>query len=377
MKVKQPLTYLMLVFIGLAPIFVEAQTFSLLVPPDQADCSTLDSEFTTGQQYVDSNNGVPYDSWSMLVRWQGLTIPGPTNWINQPAYLDVGQYTGLHVPYPYGNWQRGYSPQDINAVTPVVQLHCFDAGMIMNSWYAPHQATLGGGWNDMYGYAWAPQNRPKAFLWGSNTPAELVLQGDLALPGVDGYMKDSNDSWVQVQDVNAIPLQVVIQYNLFAYIRDISHPNLHPIALLAGVYGNGDPVTGCRYHLGYDYSDGVWYIGTTIYDPSKCSTPYSTVRYTEGYSTNVPFATPKFYRIHFTRSNLLNIVNDINSQVCSSSCPDNGYSTDPDDYVLDYYGVILETTVCHSVVVCGTQLADRQVAAVARAQYVAAFSYHN
>ena len=66
-------------------VSVKAQTFSLLLPSNQVNCSTASTQFTTGQQYVDPNNGVPYDSWSMLVRWQGTSIPGPTQWYSNPV----------------------------------------------------------------------------------------------------------------------------------------------------------------------------------------------------------------------------------------------------------------------------------------------------
>lgn len=378
MSVKKIVIYAV-VLACLWPIASSAKVFSLLVPTSQTTCPPNDNGlFTTGQQYVDPNNGVPYDSWSMLVRWQGTAIPGPTQWINNPV-SDQVQYTGLSVPYPYSAWQRGYAPQDSSAGTPAVQLHCFDAGMVINSWYAPHQAVVGGGWNDMYGYAWSPQNRPKAFLWNSTTPADLVLQGSLAVPAVDGYRLNPNGlAWTQIQDLKATPSEVSIQYNLFAYIRDTSHPNLKPIALLGAVYGNRYPNTGCESGLGYDYPAGVWYASSTIRNPSSCQTNYATTVYSSGYTTNNPFQNTKFYRIHFTRGNLVHIVNGINSYPsCDGSCPSRGYSTNPDNYVLDYFGVILETKLCHPNGSCSTAFLDRQVSAAARGRSVAAYSYHD
>lgn len=377
MPLRAAFAVLAFLMLTAAPDNSALPTFSLLTP--HTACSdTTQAVFATGQQYVNADNGVPFDRWSMLVRWQGTRIPGHTEWIEYPAAGDFSDLIGLDVPSPRAAWQRGYHPEDPVSATPVVQMHCLDAGMLINSRYAPHQDVLGGGWNDMYGYAWSPEKRPKAFLWGSGIPAELVLQGNLAMPLVQGYIEQPDGSWSAVADLNAQPMEVSIQYNLFAYIRDGSHPDLPPIALLAGVYGNGGAIEGCRHHLGYDYPEGVWFVGTTIHDPEQCTTPYSTVRGPTAYSTNKPFSESSFYRIHFSRSNLRQIVRDINAHGCDGVCPDRGYSVDPDDYLLDYYGVILETTVCDLPDMgCSTSLPNRQVVAAARARAVLAFSYHD
>jgi hypothetical protein len=51
-----------------------------------------------------------------------------------------------------------------------------------------------------------------------------------------------------------------------------------------------------------------------------------------------------FWRAHITRANLLAAINAINSFPCSGppNCPAKGYSTNPNNYVLEYAGVIAE-----------------------------------
>ena len=227
----------------------------------------------------------------------------------------------------------------------------------------------------MYGYRWSPQNRPKAFMW-NGAPSDLVLQGAFEIPAVAGYTLSANGlQWNQIPDITANPQKVSVQYNMFAYITDTSHPWLHPIALLAGIYGNRLPSSSCGGGVAYDYSGGVWYAGATISPPS-CSQSYGTTVYTGAYSTDIPFSGTKFYRIHFTRQNLVNIINAISAYSCSGGgCPARGYSTNPDNYELEYYGVILETTLSHTNG-NSTSFTDRQVAVAAHAYGVTAYAYH-
>ncbi|HMG12111.1 MAG TPA: hypothetical protein VK571_02970 [Gemmatimonadaceae bacterium] len=387
-----------------------ADTWTSLTP---TTCPTSSAGlFRTGQQYLGANNGVLQDSWSMLVRWQDATkTVGPTHWTSNPLNYDAGTYTTYTPPTPYSNWQRGYQPESQAAATPGVQLHCFDAGMILNSWYTPHSGdpsgptpqersgiVEGGGFNDMYGYAWGAGNRPYAFkqlIAGNWVPSDLVLQGLLAVPALqtyEGTLSNGTWSWASVSDINNLnTFSGSGQLDFFAYIQDTSHPSLHPIALIAGVYGNGPssnfqcatpPATG---NIGMDYPTGVWFGSTAI-----CNTDISTANYTGGFTSNTLSPNLTFYRIHYTTKNLRNLVSRINA---STNCKSvNCYSSDPSVYTVQYIGVIAETEPCtHTigspvVIHCSTNLRDPnqggylpnkdgQIGMVAKISGVSAYAY--
>src|SRR5258708_2751161 len=97
-------------------------------------------EFSTGEQYNDSNNGILYDQWFMLARWQA----NEPDFVSNSVSYDVGTFTALHsAPY-----QRGVAPENSNG-TSAVQLSCYDGGMLINSWSTPPRPVVGGGYNDM------------------------------------------------------------------------------------------------------------------------------------------------------------------------------------------------------------------------------------
>jgi hypothetical protein len=362
-----------------------AQTFYPLFP--SACPSSSAGLFTTGGQYLDPNNGVLQDKWSMLIRWQGSIA-------SNSAFYNVGTYTGLTVPTPYSSWQRGYQPENQSAETPAVQLHCFDSGMVLNSFDAPHTGVVGGGWNDMYGYAWSSANRPAAFQYLSTVgcgglpvcwkPAELVLQAYVAVPQTTVWTLNGG-SWVQFTDRNHWYNAGTGQVSLFAYIRDASNPSLHPIGMLAGVYGWGPDVPPCPSPatggLGWDYADGAWFSSNGF-----CTSDTATVRYTQATSQAVPFA-QGFFRMHYTPQNLTNLINRINGLQCTAgqsnscncqpgvSCPQTGYSSNPNNYVVEYFGVLGETIACENAA-CSTSFTDRQVQMAVQASSVGAWSYH-
>ena len=376
-----------------------AETFTQLTP---TSCPTSSNGlFTTGQQYLDPNNGVLLGSWSMLVRWQSSTVTvGPTQWITSSLNYNAGTYTNYTPPTPFSSWQRGYQPESQAAATPGVQLHCFDAGMIINTWYTPHSGSpvVGGAFNDMYGYAWNTASGPFAFkhlFLGSFIPNELVLQGNLAVPAMQGFtgtkQPDGTYAWAPVADINADPLSFgSAQYDLFAYLQDSAHPNLHPIAVVIGAYGNGSPAFQCPStgNVFWDYPQGVWATSTGF-----CTTDISTVRSTVGHTTNQLFLTPTMYRIHLTPQNWTNLISRINNLQCTagqsnscltpshlpclpgSTCPQIGYSTDPNDYRLQYMGVIAEVALCDHANGCSTNIPDSQVGFAVNASQVKAFSY--
>jgi hypothetical protein len=391
-----------------------ADTWTSLTP---TTCPTSSSGlFTTGQQYVDANNGVLQNSWSMLVRWQDKNkTVGNTNWISSPLNYNAGIYTTYTPPVPYSTWQRGYQQESQASATPGVQLHGCDAGMIINTWQTPHAgdpfgATTaertgivpGGEFNDMYGYAWASANRPYAFkqlINGSYVQSDLVLQGLLAVPAVQTYEGTfANNAWsyTPVADVNDLStFSGSAQLAFFAYIQDTSHPNLHPIALIASVYGNGPsgnfacPAEGTGGIVqGPDYPGGVYFGSTGI-----CTTDISTRHYTGGVTSNALSSNLTFYRIHYTASNLAALVNRINALQPNCLAFNSCYSIDANVYTVQYIGVIAEAAPCTHVVKnnklvthCSTNLRDpsqddylpnkdAQIGMAAKASGVSAYAY--
>ncbi len=339
------------------------------------NCPTSSSGlFTVGGQYLDANNGVLPNSWSMLMRWQG-------NLVN-PVNYNGGMWTGLQVPDPASSWQAGYQPENPSFASPLTQIHGCDTAMILNSYFAPHQPILGGGWNDMFGYSWGP-NAPRAFSAFTGVtfqPADLVLQSDIAVPAWAGAIRDP--ALHLVSDPSTVGSA---QFDFFVYLQDTLHPNLHPIALITGLFAPG--WTGCASengyaNVGYDYASGVWFASHGV-----CKTDVSTVGYTAGFTTGSTFSALTFYRIHYTPANLTALINRIKSMQCTPNvnnscncatpgvqCPNNQYSTDPNDYVVQYAGVIAETALCGPTG-CGTTQTDREIAVATRATGFSVYHY--
>ncbi|PTL75580.1 hypothetical protein [Vitiosangium sp. GDMCC 1.1324] len=348
--------------------------------------------FTTGGQYLDPNNGVRQDAWSMLMRWQG-------NIASTPVSYNVGTFTGLSVPTPFSSWQRGQQPESASG-TPAAQVYCYDAGMILNTWSSPRTHVEGGGYNDMYGYAWSSANRPRPFSLVTTRngvlgtwPSELVLQGSMAVPLVTGWnTSNGGATWNGISNPGPGDLlnSGAAQLSMFAYLRDTSHPNLRPIAVLAGAYANNGSTTcptNGRGNVSFDYPTGAWYSGNAI-----CTTDVSTVRYTGATMSISQFSDLRFFRMHYTRQNLINFVNRINNMQCASdasgnlipnscncsvpgtNCPPIGYSTNPDHYVIEYTGVLGEIIQCNTTG-CDTVITDRQISMAARVYGYGSFWY--
>ena len=378
MQCRTFITSLLLLFVS---EICSAQVFSQITPSVCPPTSA--GLFTTGQQYLGANNGVLQDSWSMLVRWQGNPTVGNTSWYQHPMSYNGGMYTNYTPPTPYTSWQRGYTPESGPAGTPGVQLHCFDAGMLINTFATPHAgaAVLGGGFNDMYGYAWSPANQPLAFETvrnGVNESAELVIQSDLEVPVLNGWsgveQPDGSYTYTPVTNLANYETYGTANLSFFVYLADTSHTSLHPIGILAAPFDNGYcgncscEIEGSEAFVGWDYPAGAWFGSADL-----CTTDVTTVRYTGSTTRTSPFTGEQFFRIHITPQNLVNLVNRINAQQCQagmtgscnctpgSTCPQNGYSTNPNVYKIQYVGIIAESSLCDehgSNVHCSTDLRD-------------------
>lgn len=329
-----------------------AASFEAIKEPECKTWTYPNNVWTVGNQYLDPNNGVLQDSYSMLVRWQG------SNFVNHVVNYDIGLFTGLHTTN-----QRGHQPESIHG-SPGVQLDCYSAGLLINTWHTPHRPVVGGGYNTMWGYAWSERNRVRPFIKNGQA-TELVLQGNIAVPLYHPVRSPGSTS--------AIEGQVAF----FAYLKDTSRGNehLHPIAILAlthaSNYNNSYNLNG---HFHFDYNDletqdyarrypnwfpssqtgnGVWFASGPV--NTGTTNPFITVRYTgANVQTIVPILNPNahlpFWRAHITQQNLINVVNRINNNTFHNgskcigppNCPSIGYSTNPADYVLEYAGIITE-----------------------------------
>lgn len=298
--------------------------------------------------------GVPAGQWSMMSMWQGDDFS--SNVIN----YDIGKFTGLHGVPPAG--QRGarprlppyYYPVEDPDGSPGVQVNCHDAGMLLNTWETPHRPVVGGSYNNLWGYAWANSVNP--FRGADGKPTELVVQGEIAVP-LFYYVKKQG---------TGVPVAQIV---MFAMLRDITNPSLHAIAVMGTAFDSGWGATmSYDGYLAYDFGNSAidqartsypqWYPGASANgvwftsQPIGGNYPYMRTRYSTLPSGPVAqrsdlSAPLQFFRYHISPKNLLNVVNGINAHPCSGppQCPAKGYSTNPDHYVVEYAGVIAETTL--------------------------------
>lgn len=336
---------------------VYAQAYHPLKEPE---CLTsVASLFTTGGQYVDQNNGVRDNSYSMLMRWQGDNIN------DNPVTYDMSRYTGFGfastvsptygTPPPVGSlsqWQRGALDDGVNG-TPGAQLYCNGGGMLLNSWWVPHVNINGGGYNDMFGYQWGAGQEPPAFgragFIGTST---LTLQAFLGVRWFYGH----RGLGARQQDPHG-------QLALFAYIIDANRPSLAPIAIVVNAYDSfADNLASptADGSVGQDYVGGVYFVSATF----NKSTPYTTINQYSSTSVLIPSSYPNtsdtiwdntngtapFFRILITPTNWNSAIQEINKKICGlKNCGTAGY-THPatagyTSYKLKYAGVIAETRV--------------------------------
>jgi hypothetical protein len=343
-------------------------TFQAIQPPVCFDSSF--TGFSVGEQYVDANNGVLNDQWSMLVRWQG------PNFVSNSVSYDVGQFTNVHSALA----QRGVQPEvDFPGGTPAVQVSCLDVGIWINTWGNAHRPIVGGGYNDMWGYKFS--NPVRAFT-RNGVPTTLVLQSNVAVPYYASTI------------VNTLGRLATGQVGLFAYLRDATQPaGSHPIVIAAmthmsnpGTGGTGtfmDQGSATRDYpetLGrndslevydawpnwapYDPNGkGIWFVSAPIssqYQGHRLGT--TTPRYpvfTLGSGTTTwddamvehinasayDGILPPYYRIDITPQNMANIASVLNWISCPSPDDCQNFSTNPNDWYLEYAGVIAEATL--------------------------------
>ncbi len=379
----------LILLIAMLPVACGRAPMNVVITPGACVGGTAPPVFTTGGQYVDPGNGVVPDRWSMLVRWQGGFASLATD-------AAAGDLTGLRVPKPMAAYQRGTASAGTAGAYAAVQLHCDDAGMVLDTRAVPHVSVTGGGYNDMFGYAWSAARQPAVFapVAGSVSPDTLELSARIAVPVFRGWVQTTNasgaDPWSEVQDVRNWRGFGAGQVALFAYLRDARHPGLPPVAVLAGAFLNQiDPQRPCPANhfarLAWDYGAGdggragVWYAGTAM-----CTTDVSVADPAGAATVTLPFADARLFRIRYPAAGIARLAARINRHECigghaescgcgpATGCPAIGYSEDAADYRLEYAGVIGEVTLCREEsgapggVSCDSGLDDRQVLLAAR-----------
>jgi len=255
--------------------------------------------FSVGGQYVDSDNGVEEGVYSTLMRWQG------NNPLNNYSTTQQGYYNTYH--------------------------NCNSGSMLLNSWTTPRFNVLGGGYNNMYGYKYVKGTEPSAFTF-SRFLTPLIISAELAVPYVNAQKYSTTPSIVPVG-----------QAALYVYLRDISNPHLHPIALVSLTHETRS--YEATQGVSCDYKDGVYFAyGDNnsgeyfAYDSKGVQGHITTGDYFE--NVNQPLLQ---HRMKITPKNFLNTLSKINSGI--ANCPQDGYSTNLRNYVVEYYGVIMETTI--------------------------------
>jgi hypothetical protein len=333
-----------------------AQTF---LPLKEPSCLTNPANlFTTGGQYVDPGNGVLLDSYSMLIRWQGPIAP---------VGYQLGEWTKFMVPSPVTSYQAGATPYNDLTDTPGAQIYCNQGGILLNTWSIPHTTINGGGYNTMYGYAWSSGTAPSAFRTSSGQEADLVLQINAAIPWVSAYHEGTAPELSQPESPLYGRRAPAFDTALFAYLRDVSNPQLHDIAIIGSIAttprysiplntGQADQLYTDEYFtkgfVNGDYANGVWFASGAIRLSSRYMTtllnlldePRQAGRsrlMTYGYHN--PNEASEFYRIHITPRNMREILAAIALNQCSSPpCPQGTYSQNLANYRVVYAGLIHE-----------------------------------
>jgi len=226
----------------------------------------------------------------------------------------------------------------------------------------------------------------------------------------EGTYSNGSWTWDPVTNLHDANHFGHFQYSFFAYIEDTTHPSLHPIAIVATAFENGVQGTyQCPSYANvfYDYANGSNDLGVWAVSSGICTTDATTVRYTGAYTTGDLFSTQRFFRIHITPQNLTNMINRINNLECTpgqansctatgssstcspgTTCPNIGYSTNPNDYRVQYAGVIGELAPCDESpsgnIVCSTNLLntanvnqDSNIGVATTASGVSVYSYTN
>lgn len=270
-------------------------SFTVLKQQDQC-IDTNQVPATTGGQYVDSGNGIPDNSWSILKRWQ------------DPLPLRDSFF------------------------------HCDGGEIHINTWHVKHNPIIGGGFNDIAGYSWDSASAPKAFLDGAN-PSDLVIQAYLSQTQTLLHLGSNRPLGTP---------QPAFQVSLFAYLVDQTHPNLHPIAVI-GLISDDRQIdsTFCSQSGLSDYPSGVWFWSFyltcadgkyNVNDPFGDETQSIPTQY---WAVQSPLI---FVRMRVSGANLQRAILAINQSTCSA-CPNKGYSSNPQDYVVKYAGLIAEATL--------------------------------
>ena len=379
---------------GLFLTSAEAGTFETIADPI-CDNSSTTQFWSDGQQYIDSNNGILQESWGLLVRWQG------PNFVDNPVSYDIGDFTKLHGAVA----QRGVQPEvAYPGGTPGIQISCLDLGMWINTWGNPHRPIVGGGYNDIWARSFNVF-KPHPFIENGYV-SDLVLQSDIE---VQPWFTATHNLFTNPNSPNgSYAITAQVSMFAYLRDTSPGHEGMRPIVIAAMTHMSNADADYLRFGGGpsQDYiatatatainnwsewyqninpnGDGVYFVSAPLnpsyegfvgqanphVDPSKPVDPITNPQYlpnygpfitvgnnppvgpaqyyTQGTMTSalqqatIPLGTPQntqFYRVSITPQNMRNTMTAINQNFGVS------YSTNPNDWVLEYAGVLAEATL--------------------------------
>ncbi len=109
------------------------------VMPFHNDSKDYGSKIIYQQESVSSINGRAYSDPSKIPYHQSTMVTfGLGNATSQAVSWDVGDFTGLHVPEPKENYQRGINGNADGYGWTAVQMYKNYAGVLINTWSASH-----------------------------------------------------------------------------------------------------------------------------------------------------------------------------------------------------------------------------------------------
>lgn len=338
--------------------------------------------FTTGGQYVEANNGVLPNSYSMLTRWQANFSP------YNPVSAPLSDYTGFGfaaTASPFSaptvgalsTWQRGAPgitqlTGNPRTATPGSQLYCNGGGMMINSWKTTPMCVEGGGYNNMFGYAWYG-NEPDAFVvrFSDGTvyrTTDLLIQADMGVGSFETHK--SPDPSRAGPDPHG-------EFSLFAYLFDVSSPGKRPVAIIGAAFLPGGSGGGSSAG-NVDYPGGVAFVSTSVgISPSGDFSTYDEFSHPTvalGNGTNYVDGGTHFFRVRISPANWEAAILYINAH--GTDPLRSGYSSNPADWRVQYAGVIAEARLQQSAgpgsAMCGGGGDDAQ-----RDQVVLGTRFHN
>lgn len=200
---------------------------------------------------------------------------------------DVSRYTGFQPRFSLNNFQRGEFNDGPPIGTNAFQIQGYEAGCMINTWSFDWIPVAGGGPHCALQYKWDTSLDTVPRPW-TVEESSLAFQFLHKLP------------WHRKSGSNLH--QAVAQSNMVIYVED---KNGVSVGIVVALF---DPRPSYEEFVSNDtytaFASAPLLDGQTYISKS----PYS-----HGYSSQ-PFAEARFTRVHITRQNLENIIEDVNAQ---------------------------------------------------------------